>query len=153
MNNDELSEETIEHFRERFRQQYKCLYYDRQGKEIPVMEWSEKFEDEKYKILIQEDIGFYFISTVWIGMNMNAFRQGPIAIFETMIFLKDEYKQKIEDELEYYQERYATEKEAFEGHERAVSIAKGAMLIRRIAEFQQEEIEKGLPQASQDLLT
>lgn len=46
-------------------------YFDRQGNPISLMEYGEKFEDLTYKIVKQERIGEYFVSTVWTGINMN----------------------------------------------------------------------------------
>jgi hypothetical protein len=144
VNNDEQSEETLEHFKERVRQQYSFHYYDRQGKQISVNEWCDKCVDSEYKVVKQEVVGYYFISTIWIGLKEN--------IFETMIFINEALLKGENDPLMEYEERYSTEEEAFEGHERAVSTAKGAMIIRKILESQQVEIAKDSPQVGLDPL-
>ncbi len=87
------------------------MYYDKQGKEITLAEWSQNFSDIDYKIVKKDIIGDYCISTIWLGVDQ--------VIFETMIFTKDK-----DDELDMYQERYTTEEEALAGHERAVGLVK-----------------------------
>lgn len=101
------------------------LFFDRKGNPLQLLEYARLFEDKDYKVVKQEYVGKYFVSTVWVGLNM-AFRrtQGKL-IFETMIFLKDEEDEESEDPLRDYQERYGTEEEALEGHEKAVKIARG----------------------------
>lgn len=107
----------------------KPRYFDREGKLLERMEWVRRCEDDDYKIIKQEDVGGYFVSTVWIGLNMSYWRDAPIKIFETMIFRIDE-DNEIEDRIRGYQERYSTETEALEGHEKAVKIAKGELPLQ-----------------------
>jgi hypothetical protein len=45
-----------------------------------------------------------------------------------MIFVKDEDKKR-KDPIDGYQDRYSTEAEALEGHEKAVKIAKGELSL------------------------
>lgn len=123
--------ETFEEFKERCRKEYRTLYFDRQGKEINIEDWIRKCEDESYKVLKQEYIYKYFISTVWLGMNMKVFRQQPIQIFETMIFLPEEEENKDANPLHLYQERHSTEEEAFLGHEVALSFVRAHLLIEK----------------------
>lgn len=120
-----MSEEPLVDFQEKMRQQYGPMYYDRKGKEMDVTSWAKKCNDLDYKIVKQESVGKYFISTVWIGLNMKLFRGQPIEIFETMIFLQSQDEaEKNASDLHLYQDRYATETEAFAGHEKAVAYAK-----------------------------
>jgi hypothetical protein len=86
-------------------------YYDRDGKRIGMEEWSEKFQDIDYKVVLRTQTPFGDVSTVWLGLNHN-FRSEPPAIFETMIFGGPD-----EDE---YQVRHSTEEAARAGHARAV---------------------------------
>lgn len=58
-------------------------------------------------------VGKVWVSTVFLGLDHN-FCGGPPLLYETMIF-------EMGDE---YQERYATEQEAIEGHERALQVAR-----------------------------
>lgn len=123
-------QEKFEEFKERCKKEYRMLFFDRQGKEINIEEWSRKCDDESYKVLKQEYIDRYFISTVWIGLNMKIFRQKPIQIFETMIFLSEDEENKDADPLDLYQERYSTEEEALLGHEAALSLVRAQLLIK-----------------------
>ena len=64
-------------------------YYDREGRPIGMMRWSELLGDEDYKIL-QQDVFVMAqepvkVSTVWLGLNHNWTGGAPL-IFETMIF-------------------------------------------------------------------
>jgi hypothetical protein len=102
-------------------EEFKSKYYNRKGEVIPLNEWAELFEDYKYKIVRQDQIGKFFVSTVWLGMDHNFFRfmekEAPIYIFETMIFADDDYG-------DIYQVRYSTEEEALAGHLVAIEEAK-----------------------------
>jgi len=76
--------------------------------------------NREYSIIKQENFGKYWVSTVWIGMNVGYSSDGMDMIFETMIF--DKIKK---DNLAHiYQYSYSTEIEALEGHEKAVEVAK-----------------------------
>jgi len=86
------------------------MYYDKDGLEIDVDEWTELFSDKQYQIIQQDKIGNNFISTVWLGLN-HSWNGGGIKIFETMVFNDSE-------EIEQDMERYETEAEAIRGHER-----------------------------------
>lgn len=94
-------------------------YFDRQGKPIELMDWVKKVEDLDYRIVKQEQVGEYFVNTIWLGVNMNIFRKEPKQIFETMIF-KNEPDEN--DDLDRFQKRYETEKQALEGHKTAVCM-------------------------------
>lgn len=103
----------------------KPRYFDREGKPLQLLEWARMCEgNEEYRIVKQEMVGEYFVSTVWVGLNMSYWRYAPIKIFETMIFRIDE-DMEIEDSIRGYQQRYSTETEALKGHEKAIKIAKG----------------------------
>jgi len=87
------------------------MYYNKRGEEIDIMEWTELTEDEEYRKIKQENVGKYFISTVWIGLNHN-FGDGEPLIFETMVFGGKE------SDLDM--DRYSTLKEAEKGHKKIV---------------------------------
>jgi hypothetical protein len=84
-------------------------YYVLQGHTpVPVhdvLAWAASFE-HKDRIVAQDQIGDYFISTVFLGMNHN-WGDGPPVLFETMIFLDDKGDAC---------ERYCTWDEAQAGH-------------------------------------
>lgn len=67
-------------------------------------------DDPKYKIVKQEYLWWGgWLSTVWLGLD-HSHGEGKPLIFESMLF----YKSWSEIDMD----RYSTEKEAFEGHER-----------------------------------
>lgn len=91
-------------------------FLDKQGNPLTIDEYETLFSREDYKILKQTHVnGRYFVSTVWLGIN-HAYGDGPPMIFETMVFHSCKNEQ-ITDLGELDMERYATEKEALEGHE------------------------------------
>lgn len=120
-----MSKETIEAFEKNMRKAYGPMYYDRQGKELTLMEWAKKFDDSQYRVIRHEIFDKCHVSTVWIGINMQIFRKCPIEIFETMIFLVDD---KEENPLRDYLERYSTEEEAILGHKIAIDLCQQQLL-------------------------
>jgi len=124
-----MNEETLENFKSRMNSEYAkqgSIYFDRQGRELQLMDWASKFEDKEYQIVKQDRIGKYFVSTVWLGINHRFMRGGPPLIFETMVFVDDE-----KDPLNEYQERYSTEEEAVNGHEDTIAIVKAYMNLEK----------------------
>ncbi len=95
----------------------KPRYFDRKGNPLQLMEWARMCEDPDYRMIKQEEIGRYFVSTMWIGLNMNHFGS-EMHIFETMIFCEENSK----DELDGYQARYPTEEKAILGHIKACNM-------------------------------
>lgn len=107
----------------------KPLYFDRQGNEIDLLTWSLKCEDNDYKIVKQEYIGKYFISTVWIGLDISLFSEINKKIFETMIFIEEGTdEEKDRNELNLYVRRYGTEEEALMGHEEIKEMVKSFII-------------------------
>lgn len=100
------------------KKEYGSFYFDRQGKELELMDWAKRVKDEQYRRIGEDQLKEYLVSTVWVGLNMNLCRN-PALIFETMIFCKNE-----NDDLYLYQDRYSTEEQAIEGHAKAVSLVK-----------------------------
>ncbi len=89
-------------------------YCNKEGKGISMEEWARLFGDFEYKTISHITLSNgKRVSTIWLELNHN-FRDGTSLIFETMVFSKDK------KERELYCERYATLKEAEEGHERIV---------------------------------
>jgi hypothetical protein len=84
--------------------------YDRDGEPITMRQWGMLTHDLEYKVLKQEDVGPYWVSTVWLGIDHGYEFYGLPIIFETMVFKGDR------SDVECW--RYATEAEAFAGHER-----------------------------------
>jgi hypothetical protein len=99
------------------------LYFDRKGLPLSLTQYAMLFENMEYRVVKQEALGKYFVSTVWTGLNMSFLKNFRPLIFETMIFLEDENDNGIE-ELMGYQERYSTEEEALAGHAKAIEFVK-----------------------------
>lgn len=115
------------------------LFYDKEGKPISMREFAILHADMEYRVVKQETIGPYWISTVWLGID-HAFGDSPPIIFETMVFAPDE------DALgpDIMGDRYHTEDEAKQGHEEI------ATLIRATYQPIEEEEEHGQREAPQD---
>ena len=100
---------------------YMNSYFDRMGNPISMVKWAVLNVSLYYKVVKQEDVGDFWVSTVWLGINHDFFNLGQPIIFETMIFPR---KHKEIDYDDRYMERYCTEEEAIAGHAKAVEIAK-----------------------------
>ena len=88
-------------------------YYDRQGNQIKLMDWTKKFENLAYKqVAITHLPDGKRVSTVWLGINYT-FNEKQILIFETMVFPKGTWGELDAD-------RYSTELEAMFGHVKMV---------------------------------
>ena len=109
------------------------IYYDRQGQPMTMHQWAEKFEDEEYTHIARDVIGpdapidpapLITVSTVWRGVNHNWRNDEPL-IYETLI---------IGGGYDATGMRYATEKQAREGHRRVVDdlrAGRGPHAVRR----------------------
>lgn len=80
-------------------------HYDRAGNLIDIDRWALLMQDRRYQVLVQDHVGPYMVSTVWLGIDHN-FDEGPPLIFETMVFKTDSVEGR----------RYTTEEEALAGH-------------------------------------
>jgi|ERR1700679_500410 len=83
----------------------KFRYFNKKGEPISLIEFSILFENFQYKIIKQENVGKYFVSTVWLGIDMNYRKDGPPLIFETMIFMNDENDEDKGDPCEHFMEQ------------------------------------------------
>ncbi len=87
-----------------------------------LMEWAEFFEGGKNRIVKQETVDGYWISTVFIGITMNFYSRNDEnfkpAIFETMIF-RGQGGESLD-----YMDRAATWDEALECHAKAIEFVK-----------------------------
>ena len=59
--------------------------YDRQGNRITIEEWGQLRKDRANIVVEQTQVGVFFVSTVWLGLN-HSFGDEPPVIFETMVF-------------------------------------------------------------------
>jgi hypothetical protein len=92
----------------------KLCYRDKEGKELTIEQLEPLLRDPDYKVIKQEQIGKYFISTVWLGVPHGM----GCHYFETMVFLTPEAvedrRESLGKTMECY--RYCTKEEALEGH-------------------------------------
>lgn len=88
-------------------------HYNRDGQRIGLAAWGALIEDPSYRMVARSRVAGSLISTVWVGINHNFTDSGPPLIFETAI---------LEGPLKNEVWRYATEREAFEGHVKAVEL-------------------------------
>lgn len=91
---------------------------DEQGRPVAlpdVDEWAKWFKAADRR-LAETYVGSVLISTVFLGLDHNSGSHGPPILWETMVF---------GGEHDGYGERYATAKEAQEGHARATALVRG----------------------------
>lgn len=105
---------------------FKDMYFNRKGEPIGIEEAGRLSMDLAYKVVAQEDVltsdgDLLWVSTVWLGLNHNYFRDGPPLIFETMVF-----QEGMDDE---YLQRYPTEESALEGHRFVVHALKEGLSL------------------------
>ena len=93
------------------------MYFDRKGKKISLETFADFMINHEYRRVANDNIEDIHISTIWLGINHAFYTVEPPIVFETMIF-----GGKFEEEG--YMERYSNEKEALEGHKRAVELVK-----------------------------
>lgn len=85
-------------------------YFDRDGNPLGLLEWGKLLEDREYKVVGQDRVKGWWVSTVWLGLD-HRFGPGEPLIFETMTF--DPWQD------EQMQDRYSTLQDAKDGHELA----------------------------------
>lgn len=100
-------------------------YYARNGDELTLEQWAALMEDDAYKIVVQENVGPYWVSTIWLGLDYNLF-DGPPLIFETMVFFQGKQEPAIEwGGMDCY--RWPTEDAAKAGHEEVCTLVRATM--------------------------
>jgi hypothetical protein len=102
------------------------MYYDKNGKPIDPMEWSELLKDLKYRRVAETTLpDGKWVSTVWLGLD-HSFMGGEPLIFETMVFNEEKKRRKLFGEWKMMMgdeiacQRYFTLEEAKKGHEKLV---------------------------------
>lgn len=94
---------------------FRLEYKNKQDKVITVEELSKLLEDNDYRVVLQDKLGPYFISTVWLGVPHFG---NPYNYYETMVFLTPEGakdpRETLGKSLDCY--RYPTFEEAVFGH-------------------------------------
>lgn len=99
--------------------------FDKNSDPITIEEWGRLQEDDAYFRIGSTYVGEWWISTVWIGINMNYARKGPPILFESMVFWTGTQGDKRRVSTEYTG-RYATVREAELGHAQIVSLVAAA---------------------------
>ena len=99
-------------------------YYDRQGNPLSLEEWTARLADEGYKRVAETQVGPYWISTVWLGLD-HSFAGGPPLIFETMVFATSPDVSGPGPDLEC--RRWSTEAEALAGHEEFATLVRATV--------------------------
>ena len=89
------------------------LWYDKAGNPLDDLQLTElRLSDPDYKRVARTQVGKAYVSTVWLGLD-HRFGDGPPLIFETMVF---------GGKHDQHTDRYSTEEEAREGHDRIVRM-------------------------------
>lgn len=109
------------------------MYYNRAGQPCTMREWTEIFEDPRRRFVGQDYVLGAWVATIYDGLNQDILEDGPPTMFETTVFRKDADR-ALPAYLDGYQIRYASEREALEGH----------WEIRKLARAMQQ-VENGPP--------
>lgn len=78
----------------------------------------------EHRIIQQDKVGTFFISTVWLGLD-HGYGEGEPHIYETMIFDESEEGPSYPDWPDMYQERYSRWKSALKNHRRVLKVVQG----------------------------
>ena len=108
---------------DRMRFSPELCYRDKEGRKIQVEDLEPLLIDPDYKVIKQEKVDGYFISTVWLGFPHGVGHH----YFETMVFLTplgaEDPRETLGKTLDCY--RYCTKEEAIKGHEEVVKEWRG----------------------------
>lgn len=99
------------------------LYFDRQGKPITHDQWSALIQLHSAKIVAQSAVGGFYVSTVWMGIDMGM-GLGPPLIFETMVWEEATTGPPPWQGEDLLQWRYSTEDQARKGHQNILAMIK-----------------------------
>jgi hypothetical protein len=103
--------------------------YDREGNPISMAQWAGLLENLDYKVVEQTQIGPYWVSTVWLGLDHNYMKRAAPLIFETMVFgitRDDPMFDTLGPDIDC--RRYSTEEQAMEGHEEICTLIRATTL-------------------------
>jgi len=103
-------------------------YYGKDGEPLPQEIAWRLFEDMEYKRVDSTDVGPYWVSTVWLGLDHRFMGDGPPLIFETMVFLKAQRDDPGDHGLaDIDVVRYSTLQQAQEGHQAMVLLVRATL--------------------------
>lgn len=97
-------------------------YYDMDGNEISQLEWGQSYRHPERRIVKQDHIGPYFVSTVLLGIDHGFDPRKPPVIFETMIFHDPKGTSSLGEEV--FMDRYTNKDAALAGHDQALERAR-----------------------------
>ena len=98
-------------------------YFDMDGNEITLREWGDMYNHPERRIVKQDHVGRYFVSTVLLGVDHSFTPEGPPILFETMIFdNKGVQGQGLGEDV--FCDRYTNKDAALAGHDQAVERAR-----------------------------
>jgi hypothetical protein len=109
-------------------------YYDWEGRPISQDRWVSLFADERH--VGQDTVGDVWVSTLWFGLSHRSLGRGPPLIFETMVS---------GGEYDGWTWRYATEREAREGHAATVELVREDLEARRPGDGPPDSRRAGSP--------
>lgn len=95
-------------------------YYDHDGNITSQEHWEMLMEDRLGRRVAADTVGDYWVSTVWLGID-HGFGDGPPVLWETMIFAKGQGDPL---NLDCWEQRYTSRKDAVEGHAKVVQQLK-----------------------------
>lgn len=101
------------------------MFYDRHGNPLDALGWADLHHKEEYIRVAWVELYGIEISTVWLGINHNHWREGAPIIFETMLFGWAP--------LDGWTARYETEADAVFGHNEIVGAFLDGQLALEIA--------------------
>ena len=90
--------------------------------EPDLLKWAEWFENHD-RIVRQDHVGDYFVSTVFLGLDHNWSQNGPPILWESMIFNSGVIRTG--DDIQ--QRRYTSYDDALAGHEAMVERVRMAV--------------------------
>lgn len=96
------------------------MYYNRDGEPIDLWAWSRLGMDPSYKRVAEDQVGPYYVSTIWLGLDHSFMRTPRPIIFETMVFATSAAAEGLGPDMDM--QRYATEAEARQGHADMVTL-------------------------------
>lgn len=99
--------------------------YDRDGAPIDMLTFDRLLRDGGYRIVEQTDVGPFWISTVWLGIDYRFGGHGAPLIFETMVFGNDDGAHDLSFDFDC--RRYSTEAEARDGHAATVLLVQATI--------------------------
>lgn len=123
------------------------MYFDPDGNDITMRQWSEIYADRDRRVVRQQRIGSVFLSTVWLGLNHGWGDPAPL-IFETMTFparlrhrkpVRLDSPRPMNRRMREWQicRRYSTRQEALAGHARWEQRIKAGGVQAVLREYRQ----------------